>query len=202
MDYIELADGTRIDPKTRKPVKEAQESKYYTVPSHSQAVKQVSSVRRRVADLPLPPKQMNTVSLVVFYSLFGMTQEDIGIALGITESQVQSLMEREEFSSVKDDLLGNIAEQSRDDVRSMFSNASVSAVQRLIDIAENDETEDKNALAAINSILDRAGLRPTDVVEHRHRVDGDLRIEYIRRDPANEVPTIDITPKDEDDGNS
>lgn len=198
-EYLVLADGTKIDPQTRKPVKEAQEERYYRVPSHSEAVRQVASVRRRVADLPLPPKQMNTVSLVVFYSLFGMTPDDIAIALGISESQVLSLMEREEFGRVKEDLLGNIAEQDKSDVRSMFSTASKSAVRRLIEIAEDDETDDKNALVAINSILDRAGLRPADVVEHRHKVEGGLAIEYIKTDPSQSMPTIDITPEDDAD---
>ena len=36
-------------------------------------------------------------------------------------------------------------------------------------------------MSAARDILDRSGHRPADVVEHRHRVDGGLVIEYVKR---------------------
>jgi hypothetical protein len=46
-------------------------------------------------------------------------------------------------------------------------------------------------MAAARDILDRSGHRPSDVVEHRHRMDGGLVIEIVRRDGA-VVPTIEM----------
>jgi len=192
-----LADGTRIDPKTRKPLQEAtQNGRYVQVPTHSEAVEQVTAVRRRVADLPLPPKQMNTLSVVVFYSLYGMSVEDIALATGMTVEQINTMREREEYEHATKQLVDGIVEQDRDDVRNMFARASRRAVQRLIEIADDPDSNDKDVINAINSILDRAGHRPADIVEHRHRVEGGLQIEYIRRDETQRIPTIDVTPND------
>jgi hypothetical protein len=41
-------------------------------------------------------------------------------------------------------------------------------------------------------VLDRAGHRPADVVEHRVRMEGALTIEFIEKDAGKEVPTITI----------
>jgi hypothetical protein len=46
-------------------------------------------------------------------------------------------------------------------------------------------------MSAARDILDRSGHRPADVVEHRHRMDGGLVIEVVRRDAVS-VPTIDM----------
>jgi hypothetical protein len=45
-------------------------------------------------------------------------------------------------------------------------------------------------MAAARDILDRSGHRPSDVVEHRHRMDGGLVIEIVRRDAV--LPIIDM----------
>ena len=46
-------------------------------------------------------------------------------------------------------------------------------------------------MAAARDILDRSGHRPADIIEHRHRVDGGLVIEYIKRG-ADDTPVIDM----------
>ena len=49
-------------------------------------------------------------------------------------------------------------------------------------------------MAAAKDVLDRAGHRPADVIEHKHSLEGGLTIEYI--DHKDEIPTIDITPNE------
>jgi hypothetical protein len=46
-------------------------------------------------------------------------------------------------------------------------------------------------MAAAKDVLDRSGHRPSDVVEHRHRMDGGLVIEIVKRDGA-QMPVIDM----------
>jgi hypothetical protein len=45
---------------------------------------------------------------------------------------------------------------------------------------------------AAKDFLDRAGHRPADIVEHRHRMDGGLTIEIIRKDKDDVAPMIDM----------
>ena len=57
-----------------------------------------------------------------------------------------------------------------------------------------DMMDEEGALgfAAAKDILDRAGHRPADVVEHRHRLDNSLQIEIIRKDENTaSLPVID-----------
>jgi hypothetical protein len=51
--------------------------------------------------------------------------------------------------------------------------------------AKKEETR----LAAANSVLDRAGFRPVDRVEHTMRFEDELRIVHIQKD---KTPTIDV----------
>ena len=37
--------------------------------------------------------------------------------------------------------------------------------------------------------------RPVDVIEHKHKIEGGLKIEYVTKE-ENDIPIIDITPKE------
>jgi hypothetical protein len=50
-------------------------------------------------------------------------------------------------------------------------------------------------MTAAKDVLDRAGQRPVDIIEHRHKMEGGLTIEYV--DKKDDIPTIDITPDKE-----
>jgi hypothetical protein len=62
------------------------------------------------------------------------------------------------------------------------------------DFALGSKSESTRGSAA-KDILDRAGHRPVDVIDHRHTLEGSLVIQYV--EPTKDIPTIDITPKKE-----
>jgi hypothetical protein len=47
------------------------------------------------------------------------------------------------------------------------------------------------AFKASQDILDRAGHRPADVIEHRHRMEDSLNIVITKRDETKQLPTLE-----------
>jgi hypothetical protein len=185
-----LADGTVIDTESRRPEKKRNE-KLIEVPSNTEAQREITAVRRRVSDLPLPPKQMNMLSVVLSYTLFGLSDYEIAVATQLSEQQIGQIKMLDAYTSMYDTVIATIIKQDSEDIRTMFAQHAKSAFKKVVAISEESENE-LAALSASKDILDRAGFRPADVIEHRHKLDGGLTIEIIKRDKTIEVPTLDI----------
>jgi hypothetical protein len=192
VDTITLADGTKISTKNGKKVKDDSSPTpgFVRVPTNAEAVRAVTTVRMRIADLPLPPRQMNIVSVVLTYSMVGMLNYDIAIATGLSEEQVQQIKMSQAYNILGEQLQKSIAEQDMEDVRNVIKQHAHRAVNKIVEVIEDGD--DKNALKAAQDILDRAGHRPADVVHHMHSVEGGLKIEYIEKKDERSLPTIDL----------
>ena len=193
-DHIQLANGTQIDRSTGKPVNELSPT-LVEVPSNIQLQREATFQRRRLADLPDIPDQMNTISVVLSYTIFGLSEDDIASAIGLETEQVVRIRSLDAYAKLEEALIENINRQDLDDVRGLFVQQSRTAANRLLDLAQS-ETEGIS-LSATKDILDRAGHRPADVVEHRHSMEGGLTIEFVKRDKTESAPLIDISPKEE-----
>lgn len=191
-DPFVLPDGTKIDPMTGKVIKEQHEAKYIEVPAHSEAVNIVTNTRRRLADLPDVPAKMNGVSAIVAYKLFGLADNEIAIATSLTVDQIKNIVASDAYANMYKAVVASVAAAEADEVRDLFMKQSQRAANKLTELVESDS--EKVALAAAAQILDRAGHRPADVVEHRHKMEGGLTIEIVKKDLTTEHPVIDITP--------
>ena len=74
------------------------------------------------------------------------------------------------------------------DVRGMFVEKSRRAADVMFELLDSDSEATKGAAA--KDVLDRAGQRPIDVIEHRHKMEGGLTIEYVEK--KDDIPTIDV----------
>ena len=193
MEPLVLADGTMIDPSTGK-VMRPRSNNYVEVPSATQAIKQITAVRRTVADLPMPPQQMNAVSLVCMYHMFGMTDDDIAIATYIPAEQIGRIKMLDAFTTMLNNITDTILAQDMDDVRNMIAAKAKNAVAKVIDTMEGEDGV--LGFKAAQDILDRAGHRPVDIVEHRMKLEGGLTIEYVKKDSGAGIPTIDVDYKE------
>lgn len=189
-DYLILADGTKIAP-TGQVVKEKKYSKFVEVPAPSEAQAIVAKSRRAIGELPMPPAQMNTVSLVLFYTMWGLSDNDCALATGLSIPQVKNIKKLPEFIALSDDIKKSVLEHEAGDVRAMLASHASNAAQRVIDTMDE---EGALGFAAAKDILDRAGHRPADVVEHKHKMDDSLKIEFIVKNPAaDQVPVLNVT---------
>lgn len=190
-----LADGTKINPATGKVIRE-QTEKYIPVPSNSEAQRIVVRTRRTIGELPVPPKQLSAVALVAFYTLYGLNDTDICIALDnkLTLDQVKNIREQEVYTEFMKSAKENILNTDTTTVREMFEKKAFTAAKKLTDLVDSDV--EVLAFKAAQDVLDRAGHRPADIVEHRHKMDDALNIIITRRDENGpQIPMIDVTPE-------
>lgn len=186
-----LADGTKIDPTTGKVIKD-NASQFVSVPSNSEAQKIVARTRRTVADLPIPPKQMSAVAIVAFYSLYGMNDTDICIAIEnkLTVEQIENIRSQDAYIEFMQVAKQNLLHTESNTVRELFEQHAITAANKIVKLADDDN--DVLAFKASQDVLDRAGHRPADIVEHRHKLEDALHIVVSKRDETKELPYIDI----------
>lgn len=191
---LRLADGSLVYPGGR--VGSTEESPtppvsgFIEIPTHREAQKTITATRRKLADLPEVPRTMNAVGAVLAYTLFGLDDEEIAIATGLTVDQVGRLKVSDPFTQMHDTVVRTIIDSETDVVRDLLAKNARNAAATMVEALQAGSRSDR--MAAARDILDRAGHRPADIVEHRHRVDGGLVIEYVKRGVDSEVPTIDM----------
>lgn len=187
---LRLADGSVVLP-SGKVVKHNKQM--VEVPSNTDAQRIVTATRRRLSDLPSVPRTMNAVSVVLCYTLFGLGDDEIAIATGMTVEQVGRIKMLEAYGSMQQTITDQIAQSDGSSVRNLLANHARTAAAKLVNLVENGD--DSIALAAAKDVLDRGGHRPADVVEHRHKMEGGLTIEVRRKDDTVQTPVVDVTPE-------
>jgi hypothetical protein len=91
---------------------------------------------------------------------------------------------------MKSAIVRGVLDAEASSVRDLFQQHSRAATMVMVESLRQGSRADR--LSAARDLLDRAGHRPADVIEHRHRVDGGLVIEVVRKDERENVPTIEM----------
>lgn len=193
-DILVLADGTRIVKASGTVVRDKKPSRFVEVPAGSDAQAIVAKTRRSIAEMPLPINQMNILSVCLTYTLYGLSDAEIAVAAKLTVDQVKNIKKLSEYKDLSNNILQSILEHEAEDVRSFFKQKARTAAEKIIDLAESDN--DVLAFKASQDVLDRAGFRPADVVEHKHTMENALQIEYVRRADPKDIPVIDLAPEE------
>ena len=84
-----LADGTKIDPVNGSVIND---EILVEVPNTETIKQEIVAARKRINDLPVPPKQMNTLSVIISYSLFGLSDHDIAYLLSIETKELEKFV--------------------------------------------------------------------------------------------------------------
>ena len=185
---LRLADGRLVMP-NGDIESEAPKRDFVEVPTHAEAQRIVTATRRKISDLPEVPRTMNAVGIVLSYTMFGLDDEEISVATGLSVEQIGRLKVGDPYTQMHDAIVRSILDTETEVVRDLFTKNAKRAATTVIQALEEGSRSDR--MAAAKDILDRSGHRPSDVVEHRHRMDGGLVIEIVRRDAA-VVPVIDM----------
>jgi hypothetical protein len=186
---LKLADGSLVYPGGRRSV-QSNARQYVEIPNNQEAQRLIVNTRRKLADLPDIPKTMNAIGVVLSYSLFGLDDTEIALATGLTDKQVGQIKMHDAYQSMLDSVTRSVLDAEATTVRDMFQQHSRTAAGVMVEALHNGARADR--MAAARDLLDRAGHRPSDVVEHRHRMDGGLVIEIVKRDDSGSVPSITI----------
>jgi hypothetical protein len=190
MTPLVLADGTNINPLDGSIVQDKQEEKYIEVPNYTDVQRHIVASHTRIADFPVPPKQMTSIGIILFYSMLGVTDHEINGITGLSEEQIGRIRMSDNYSEIQRTFLDHIVEHDIENVRSMFVEGSRVAASTMISLMKNSDSE-RIQMDAAKDVLDRAGHRPVDVVEHQHKVDGGLVIKIVRPDSLDDLPVIE-----------
>lgn len=180
-----LADGTKVFPTHVEP---PEKKKLVEVPTHREAVELVVGARRKLSELPEIPRTLNAISVVAAYTLFGLDDDEIALACGITTGQLGRIREQPTYKKMYAGIVDTVLEAETNEVRSIFVQHSRKAATRIVQAIDD---EGGTGMLAAAQVLDRSGHRPADVIEHRHKVEGGLVIEIIRKDDS-KIPVIDM----------
>jgi hypothetical protein len=132
---------------------------------------------------------MNAIGAIMSYTLFGLDDEEIAVATGLSVQQIGNIKLSDPYGQMYQAVVRTILDSETDVVRELLAKNAKSAANVMVDALQSGSRSDR--MAAARDILDRSGHRPADVVEHRHRVDGGLVIEYVKRG-TDDLPTIDM----------
>ena len=146
-------------------------------------------IRRKVGDLPATPRQMNAIGAVFSYVMFGLDDDEVASATGLGVDQVAQIRNSDPYKHLHEAVIRSVLDCESDTVREVFTRNARHAATTMVEALQSGTRADR--MAAARDILDRSGHRPADVVEHRHRMDGGLVIEVVKRDSV-QIPTIDM----------
>lgn len=171
---------------------------FIEVDSHDEILRREISAQKKIIDLPIQGKEMNTLSVICSYELFGLSKEDISQVTGLRIDQVASIQMTEAYVSLMNQIAKNIYEKDQKNLRAGFLKYSGKALNRIVELVEQAD-EDKVRLEAAKDLLDRAGFRPVDTIEHKHSFENELKIVHIKKNEKEEMPVInaEFSVKDE-----
>ena len=184
---LKLADGRLVYPDGN--VVDPSKPQFVEVPTHREAQRIVVNARRKLSDLPEVPRTMNAINVVLTYSLFGLDTTEIAVATGLSEQQIERIRLTDAYETMHKTLVDSILAAETDNVRDIFRQYSRDAASVMVDALHNGSKGER--LLVAKDFLDRAGHRPADIIEHRHKMEGGLTIEIVRKD-THEAPAIDM----------
>ena len=183
-----------VNGETVAPVVGVDNSPYVEVPSNADVIRDLTKSRKALSELPAPPAEMNTVAVVLYYSMAGIADADIGTATGLDLDTVRHIKTLDSFNEAFESLVEKALEFQQHTVRGVLEGHAMTSVTSIIDYAKNNKGN-KQGFAADKEILDRAGFTAKTIVEHKHNVDGGLTINVIKKDQSKTPPTIELNPK-------
>lgn len=182
---VTLGDGTvckKIEPNNRKDL--------IKIKTNTKLQQEEARIRHRIDELPIQNGKMNTISVILSYYMFGLSNEDISTITKIPLEQINNIIMLPAFSDMMNKVTKAILEKDQDNVRDFVQQQTKKAATKVVEIMEN--ASPKYALLAAQDILDRGGHRPVDVVEHINKMDGELRIVHITKDEKAEKEIQDV----------
>lgn len=117
-------------------------------------------------DLPVEPKLFAAMTAAFGLASIGLTNAEIGHALGINRDQVAALMQHAKYGEVTELVANGAMNAYRDTVRAFLVQQSINAAHEMAAIVNDESMKASERRQAAKDILDRAGLKAADVVKH------------------------------------
>lgn len=151
-------------------------------------------IRIGIAELPAEPRALTTIGVVWMYYTLGLSDYDISTATGLTVAQVESIKGLSMFDTLQNTLTANMTKLGEDDIHQRIASLAPRALNELEDILDDTDVDANTKVRVADSILDRAGYAPKQMVEHKHKHEGGLIIKYVedKTMDAKAIPPVQI----------
>ena len=163
------------------------------VPSSTEAVRLVASTRRKLADLPALPKQLNTYSVVLVYTASGLSDEEISAATGFDKEQIAHIRSQPAYAALQEFVVEAAKNDAAEEVKTILRKGVTKAAKRVVELADSED--EKVALAASKDLLDRNGHAPKQQVDIRNEMMSTFRIEVVDK-RSDATPMLDLEAED------
>ncbi len=183
-----LADGTVIDPSTGAPLQTP--SAFVEIPNAVRAQEIIGRTKRRVVDLPEPPKTMNAIGVVLMYTMYGLARQEIAIATNLTIEQITNIRTLDAYRTLEAEIVDNILCVDAENVKALLAKASHNAASRITRLIDDDSPD--IALSASKDVLNRTGHTAADE-QKRLDMSEALNIVITVKNESDVRPMIDIT---------
>ena len=131
---------------------------------------------RKLGDLPDVPEKMNAFCAVITYSMLGLSDADIAIALKTSEQNVKKLKDLDAYQQLVAMFDTTVFEENKRAANHMLAQAATRATQRMINGI--DSAREDIAIVAARDVMKAAGVGQQE--EQTKRVGG-LNIRIIRK---------------------
>ena len=152
---ITLADGTVIDPVTKRVVGGTKVSRSEVIEEDDippAIIAPTPRSNKKIEDFRADAKTLNVIMAVIAYTVSGLSDNDICYALGCTSFQLESIRSNESYKIAYEALVDSFYYGQTETAKSILGKASVDAANTL---ASMSKKRTKEGLAAANSVLDR-----------------------------------------------
>lgn len=150
------------------------------ISSNKEILEREIKVRKVINDLP-KFDNMNLLSVVVSYKMFGLNNNDIMQITGINNEMLNNILMSDAYAKMYNDIVKNIINEDCDDIKVEFKRISRQALRNMNELANTSEV-DVVRYTANKDILDRAGLRPEDILQKELDKKNQLSIVYIKKE--------------------
>lgn len=164
---------------------------YVQIPTNQEAVRELTRARKTIEELPIPNAGMNTIAVILYYTLEGVITRDIATITGLDIKDIEQIKKSEAFRTAQNNIIEQVVELQKEEVAGLINSSAKRSVERVITTAEaNIGTPiglgaDKLLLEQYNNKNQIAAMNP---------MSGGLHIHYHMKDKDEKTPTIDVTP--------
>lgn len=123
------------------------------IPTRSQAQRIVTNTRRKLADLPALPKQLNALSAVLVYSMSGLSDEEISAATSLPISQIAGIRNTPAYCVLENNVIAAVRDSFTNEAADVLVRARIKAAEKLESHLDSDF--DAISLRAAEAVLSK-----------------------------------------------
>lgn len=178
-----LPNGEIVDPKVEK------QQEVIVIPKPSEATAIVAKTKRTLAELPAIPQKMNVINVVLIYTMYGLSDEEIALATELTTLQIKRIKEDDAYKSASQMAREAVLNTEATEVRDILAAGATQAARRVV---QDIGAKGGAGFAAAKDVLDRTGHSASNKTIDDMVKRGGLMIQIIKKSAADHDITIKL----------